>query len=113
MKRHNKTRVRICAMAVALLAAGAVQSQTWATRGTISYDGAGNVTAMGADGFVYDSAGAHLRWNLALTIALENGSGNAVDRFYDAQNLLLRLGESSAAPTSTATRSSARTTCST
>ena len=43
-----------------LAAASARAQQTWTT-GTFTYNGAGNVTAMGTDSYTYDSAGRLVR----------------------------------------------------
>jgi len=78
---NSKTRMHIWAMAVTLLAASsAARSQSWTT-GTISYNGAGDITTMGADSFVYDSAGRVVK---ATADQQRTGGSNRQEYSYDA-----------------------------
>src|SRR5712691_957936 len=65
---------------ILMLLGASAAAQPWTT-GTITYDGAGNITAMGADTFLYDSAGRLVK---GTADPQRTGGSNRQDYSYDA-----------------------------
>jgi len=81
--------MRLIAIVVLFGAAAArgQQPQEWTT-GTITYDGAGNITAMGADTFLYDTAGRLVK---GTADQQRSGGSNRQEYSYDANGNRLSM----------------------